>query len=81
MIRNAVQHSENVRNSLVLNYESAALPTELCRAFTMENYGCERLTIHSGRGPPERLACSSCSNVASKAALLASGGTMTRIIT
>jgi len=25
MIRNAVQHSENVRNSLVLNYKSAAL--------------------------------------------------------
>jgi hypothetical protein len=31
MIRNAVQHSENVRNSLVLNYKSAALPAELCR--------------------------------------------------
>jgi hypothetical protein len=25
MIRNAVQHSENMRNSLVLNYKSAAL--------------------------------------------------------
>jgi len=25
MIRNAVQHSENVRNSLGLNYKSAAL--------------------------------------------------------
>jgi hypothetical protein len=31
MIRNAVQHTENVRNSLVLNYKSAALPAELCR--------------------------------------------------
>jgi hypothetical protein len=31
MICNAVQHSENVRNSLVLNYKSAALPAELCR--------------------------------------------------
>jgi hypothetical protein len=31
MIRNAVQHSENVRNSLGLNYKSAALPAELCR--------------------------------------------------
>jgi hypothetical protein len=29
MIRNAVQHSENVRNSLVLNYKSAALPAVL----------------------------------------------------
>jgi hypothetical protein len=29
MIRNAVQHSENVRNSLGLNYKSAALPAEL----------------------------------------------------
>jgi hypothetical protein len=26
MIRNAVQHSENVRNSLVSNYKSAAPP-------------------------------------------------------
>jgi hypothetical protein len=29
MIRNAVQYSENVRNSLVLNYESPALTAEL----------------------------------------------------
>jgi hypothetical protein len=29
MIRNAMQHSENVRNSLVLNYKSTALPAEL----------------------------------------------------
>ena len=26
MIRNALQHTENIRNSLVLNYKSAALP-------------------------------------------------------
>jgi hypothetical protein len=29
MIRNAGQHSENVRNSLGLNYKSAALPRVL----------------------------------------------------
>jgi hypothetical protein len=32
MIRNAVQHSENVRNSLVLNYKSAALPRSKFRS-------------------------------------------------
>ena len=37
MIRNAVQHSENVRNSLVLNYKSAALPAELCRRSPYES--------------------------------------------
>jgi hypothetical protein len=41
MIRNAVQHSENVCNSLVLNYKSAAPPTELCR---------RRKTSQSGAG-------------------------------
>jgi hypothetical protein len=30
-IGNAVQSSETMRNSLGLNYKSAALPAELCR--------------------------------------------------
>jgi len=30
-VSNALQHSENVRNSLGLNYKSAALTAELCR--------------------------------------------------
>jgi hypothetical protein len=34
MIRNAVQHSENLRNSLVLNYESPALTAELQGRFS-----------------------------------------------
>jgi hypothetical protein len=40
MIRNAVQHSDNVRNSLVLNYETAALPAEL-------RWRERRKTLHS----------------------------------
>ena len=32
-VGNAVQSSEMMRNSLGLNYKSAALPAELCRRF------------------------------------------------
>jgi hypothetical protein len=31
-VSNGVQHSENVRNSLGLNYKSAALPAEIWRS-------------------------------------------------
>jgi hypothetical protein len=36
-VGNAVQSSEMMRNSLGLNYKSAALPAELCRRFISAN--------------------------------------------
>jgi hypothetical protein len=44
MIRNAVQHSENVRNSLGLNYKSAALnQLSYAGAFTYINHPTVRM--------------------------------------
>jgi hypothetical protein len=36
-VGNAVQSSETIRNSLGLNYKSAALPAELCRRSPYES--------------------------------------------
>jgi hypothetical protein len=48
MIRNAVQNGENVRNSLGVNYETAALPAEL-RRHERQNIaswqGCSKVSV------------------------------------
>jgi hypothetical protein len=50
-VGNAVQRSENIGNSLGLNYKSAALPTELCRRCPYESRFSEFIKSSSDDSP------------------------------